>query len=171
MQIVNFVNYMTTQIGFKIKTARRKLGMNQLELAKTLNISPSYLNLIESGKRKVSVDLLIKASEELNLDLTKLSSKNDAGLLHDLQDLLGDMDAECVWVNKGKVSTFCMRVVNWTKEIFDLVVYSLKLCLDVFRHFLLLDHTNQLPLFFFQRRRKIRNQLKGLLYYFLILGL
>ena len=81
---------MSAQIGFKIKTARRKLGLNQLELSKKLNISPSYLNLIESGKRKVSVDLLIKASEELNLDLKKLSTKSDAGLLHDLQDLLSD---------------------------------------------------------------------------------
>ena len=81
---------MSAQIGFKIKTARRKLGLNQLELSKKLNISPSYLNLIEAGKRKVSVDLLIKASEELNLDLKKLSTKNDAGLLHDLQDLLSD---------------------------------------------------------------------------------
>ena len=60
---------MSKQLGFKIKTARRKLNISQGDLSKKLEISPSYLNLIESGKRKVSADLLIKASEILNLDL------------------------------------------------------------------------------------------------------
>ncbi len=54
---------MSKQLGFKIKTARRKLNISQGDLSKKLEISPSYLNLIESGKRKVSADLLIKASE------------------------------------------------------------------------------------------------------------
>ena len=54
---------MSKQLGFKIKTARRKLNISQGDLSKKLDISASYLNLIESGKRKVSADLLIKASE------------------------------------------------------------------------------------------------------------
>jgi len=48
------------QIGHKIKSKRRKLGISQADMAKKLSISPSYLNLIESGKRKVNVDLLLK---------------------------------------------------------------------------------------------------------------
>ena len=48
------------QIGYKIRTKRRKLGFTQADLAKKILISPSYLNLIESGKRKVNVDLLLK---------------------------------------------------------------------------------------------------------------
>ena len=40
------------QIGHKIKSKRRKLGILQADMAKKLSISPSYLNLIESGKRK-----------------------------------------------------------------------------------------------------------------------
>ena len=46
------------QIGHKIRTKRRKQGISQIDLSKKLSISPSYLNLIESGKRKVNVDLL-----------------------------------------------------------------------------------------------------------------
>ena len=79
---------MSKQLGFKIKTARRKLNISQGDLSKKLEISPSYLNLIESGKRKVSADLLIKASEILNLDLKKLSTDDNLNLVHDLQELL-----------------------------------------------------------------------------------
>ena len=55
------------QIGFKIKSKRRKSGISQAELAEKLAISASYLNLIESGKRKVNVDLLIKLAENHTL--------------------------------------------------------------------------------------------------------
>jgi Helix-turn-helix. len=37
------------KIGPKIKAFRRKLGIQANKLAETLNISPSYLNLIEGG--------------------------------------------------------------------------------------------------------------------------
>jgi predicted transcriptional regulator/DNA-binding XRE family transcriptional regulator len=78
------------QIGHKIKTKRRKLGVSQLDLSKKLSISPSYLNLIESGKRKVNVDLLIKLGSELNIEISDISKKIDTNLYQNLMDLLGD---------------------------------------------------------------------------------
>ncbi len=53
------------QIGHKIRSKRRKIGISQANMAKKLSISPSYLNLIESGKRNIDGDLLIKISQEL----------------------------------------------------------------------------------------------------------
>ena len=64
------------QIGYKIKTRRRKLGVSQVDLSKKLSISPSYLNLIESGKRKINVDLLLKLANELNIEISDISKKN-----------------------------------------------------------------------------------------------
>ena len=78
------------QIGHKIKTKRRKLGITQIELSKKLTISPSYLNLIESGKRKINVDLLIKLANELNFEISDISKKADTNLYQNLMDLLGD---------------------------------------------------------------------------------
>ena len=78
------------QIGHKIRTKRRKLGVTQTDLAKKLSISPSYLNLIESGKRKVNVDLLLKLSSELGIEISDISKKIDANLYQNLMDLLGD---------------------------------------------------------------------------------
>ena len=78
------------RIGHKIRTKRRKLGVTQVNLAKKLSISPSYLNLIESGKRKINVDLLLKLANELNIEMADISKKTDTNLYQNLMDLLGD---------------------------------------------------------------------------------
>ena len=51
------------KIGPKIRSFRRQLGLQANKLAEQLNISPSYLNLIESGKRNIDGDLLVKISK------------------------------------------------------------------------------------------------------------
>ena len=38
-------------IGSKIRKERRHRGLSQSVLSKNLGISPSYLNLLESGRR------------------------------------------------------------------------------------------------------------------------
>ena len=78
------------QIGHKIRMKRRKLGVTQAGLSKKLSISPSYLNLIESGKRKVNVDLLLKLANELKIEISDISKKTDTNLYQNLMDLLGD---------------------------------------------------------------------------------
>ena len=78
------------QIGHKIKARRRKLGISQVNLSEKLSISPSYLNLIESGKRKISVDLLLKLTNELDIEISDISKKIDTNLYQNLMDLLAD---------------------------------------------------------------------------------
>ena len=78
------------QIANKIKGKRRKLGITQADLAKRLSISASYLNLMESGKRKINLDLVLKMANELNVDVSDISKKTDTSLYQNLMDLLGD---------------------------------------------------------------------------------
>jgi len=78
------------QIGHKIKAKRKKLGITQAYLSKKLSISPTYLNLMESGKRKIDLDLLLKIANELNIDVSDISKKTDTNLYQNLMDLLGD---------------------------------------------------------------------------------
>ena len=47
------MSQLNLKIGPKIKAFRRQMGLQANKLAKDLNISPSYLNLIEGGKRKI----------------------------------------------------------------------------------------------------------------------
>ena len=62
------------KIGPKIKAFRRQIGIQANKLSQELGISPSYLNLIESGKRKIDGDLLLKVCEELKIELSDLTN-------------------------------------------------------------------------------------------------
>ncbi len=84
------INKLDLKIGPKIKAFRRQLGLQANKFAEKLNISPSYLNLIESSKRKIDGDLLIKISRELRVDLSDLTSKSDINLENDISELLDD---------------------------------------------------------------------------------
>ena len=84
------MNQIDLQIGHKIKAKRKKLGITQADLSKKLFISPTYLNLMESGKRKINVDLLLKIADELNVNISDISKKTDTSLYQNLMDLLGD---------------------------------------------------------------------------------
>ena len=65
------------KIGPKIKAFRRQLGIQANKLAEQLGISPSYLNLIEGGKRKIDGDLLLKVCQELKICLLYTSDAAD----------------------------------------------------------------------------------------------
>ena len=78
------------KIGPKIKAFRRQLGLQANKLAEELSISPSYLNLIEGGKRKIDGDLLLKICEKLNIELSQLTSKTDVNLENTLSEILDD---------------------------------------------------------------------------------
>ena len=84
------INKLDLKIGPKIKAFRRQLGLQANKFAEQLNISPSYLNLIESGKRKIDGNLLIKVSQELRVELSDLTSKTNFNLENDVSELLDD---------------------------------------------------------------------------------
>ena len=84
------LNKSDLKIGPKIKAFRRQLGLQANKFAEQIEISPSYLNLIEGGKRNIDGNLLIKISKELRVDLSDITSKSDVNLENDISELLDD---------------------------------------------------------------------------------
>ena len=78
------------KIGPKIKAFRRQLGIQANKLADQIGISASYLNLIESGKRNIDSNLIIKICSELRINVSDLTSKSDLNLENDISELLSD---------------------------------------------------------------------------------
>ena len=78
------------KIGPKIKAFRRQLGIQANKLAEQLGISPSYLNLIEGGKRRIDGDLLLKVCQELKIELSDLTTKSELNLANNISELLDD---------------------------------------------------------------------------------
>jgi predicted transcriptional regulator/transcriptional regulator with XRE-family HTH domain len=77
-------------VGGKIRALRRQLHLTQADLAKRVNISPSYLNLIEHNRRKISAALLIKLAEVLPIDLRSFSPDHDGQIVNEMLEVLGD---------------------------------------------------------------------------------
>ena len=84
------MSQLNLKIGPKIKAFRRQLGLQANKLAEELSISPSYLNLIESGKRRIDGDLLLKVCEKLKIQLSDLTTKSDINLANNISELLDD---------------------------------------------------------------------------------
>ena len=66
------------------------MGIQANKLAEKLNISPSYLTLIEGGKRKIDADLLLKICQELKIEVSDLAIKSDINLANNISELLDD---------------------------------------------------------------------------------
>jgi len=66
--------------GERIKKARKMAGQTQLQLADELEISESYVALLEKDKRNPSIEVLIRISEVLGVTLDYLvwGNTNDA---------------------------------------------------------------------------------------------
>ena len=84
------INKLNLKIGPKIKAFRRQLGLQANKFAEQIGISPTYLNLIEGGKRNIDGELLIKISKELRVELSDLTSKSDINLENNISELLDD---------------------------------------------------------------------------------
>lgn len=83
---------MTTnlKLGTKVRTLRRREHLTQTELASRLDISPSYLNLIEHNQRPLPAHLLVKLAQIFNVELGTFADDSQSRLAGDLQEIFGD---------------------------------------------------------------------------------
>ncbi len=80
----------TTRLGGKIRRLRRRTGWTQARLANQLDISASYLNLIEHNRRNVTVPLLLRIAELFQVEVGDLVEDDEGQLVADLMDLFAD---------------------------------------------------------------------------------
>lgn len=79
-----------SQIGGRIKRLRRVRHLSQADLAAALGISPSYLNLIEHNRRKVTVPLLFSIAGYFGVEPGELVDSDEGRLVGDLMEIFGD---------------------------------------------------------------------------------
>ncbi|MGO1305531.1 MAG: helix-turn-helix domain-containing protein, partial [Sphingomonas parapaucimobilis] len=65
--------------GHAVRRLRRQNGLSQAAMAEMLEISPSYLNLIERNQRPVSAALLVRLVETFDFDPRALTSGAPGG--------------------------------------------------------------------------------------------
>lgn len=75
--------------GPRLRRIRNSLSLTQTAMAEALEISPSYLNLIERNQRPLTVQLLLKLSSVFKVDLEELQGEA-AGGLSQLREVFSD---------------------------------------------------------------------------------
>ena len=61
--------------GPAVRKVRREAAMTQAAMAEALDISPSYLNLIEHGQRPLSATVIVRLAERFGFDAAKLGAE------------------------------------------------------------------------------------------------
>ena len=77
-------------MGVRLQRLREERRMTQVALAKSLGISPSYLNQIEQNQRPLTVQVLLKLHRTLGVDIQQFSEDEEARLIAGLREALAD---------------------------------------------------------------------------------
>ncbi len=84
-------------VGMRIKSLRRGRGYSQEKLAEITGINAKYLSSIERGEENPTLDLFIRLSQGLKIDIHELFNIEHEGqppqtLRKKLQALIGDIE-------------------------------------------------------------------------------
>jgi predicted transcriptional regulator/DNA-binding XRE family transcriptional regulator len=80
----------TLRLGAKVRSMRRREKLTQSDLAARLEISPSYLNLIEHQQRPLPAHLLVKLATIFKIDLEAFADDSQSRLSSELHEVFGD---------------------------------------------------------------------------------
>ena len=72
--------------GTRIRERRTVMGIRQTDLARTVEISPSYLNLIEHNRRRIGGKLLVDLAAALGVEVSALTHGAETELLDQLSE-------------------------------------------------------------------------------------
>lgn len=85
-------------IGQRLKTARKKAGLTQQELAEKLNLSVAYISRVECGSSHVNLKRLTEICNILNISegdiLTGVSNSGENYLSSEFSDILNKCSPE-----------------------------------------------------------------------------
>ena len=77
-------------VGHKLRRFRQSAGLSQTAMAEALDISPSYLNLLEHNQRPLTVALLLKLGNSFDIDMKSFAEDDSPALMTDLAEVFAD---------------------------------------------------------------------------------
>ncbi|WMT92222.1 short-chain fatty acyl-CoA regulator family protein [Pelagibacterium sp. H642] len=116
------MNGIDLQIGGRIRRLRRQKSVSQAQLAEALEISASYLNLIEHNRRRITVPLLFRVAGYFGVEPGELAESDDARLAGDLMEMFGDdifADADLTNTDIRDLATHHPAVGRAVLKLFD----------------------------------------------------
>jgi transcriptional regulator with XRE-family HTH domain len=77
-------------VGHKLRRFRKSIGLSQTAMAEALEISPSYLNLLEHNQRPLTVGLLLRLGNSFDIDLKDFAEDDAASLSTGMSEIFAD---------------------------------------------------------------------------------
>jgi predicted transcriptional regulator/DNA-binding XRE family transcriptional regulator len=102
-------------VGSRVRQRRREMGVTQVDLARRIGISPSYLNLIEWNKRQIAGTLMRRIAEALGLD--DLDVASDRRLLEALTEIAHLPAVAALDIEVESTGELIGRFPGWARSI------------------------------------------------------
>lgn len=83
-------------MGVRLRRLREEHGMTQAALARTLGLSPSYLNQLEKNQRPLTMPVLLRLNEVLGVDVQSFSDDGEARMVAALREVTASLPASAV---------------------------------------------------------------------------
>jgi transcriptional regulator with XRE-family HTH domain len=77
-------------VGHKLRRLREQRDMTQAAMARLLDLSPSYLNQLEGNQRPLTVTVLLRNAQILQIVVATLAEDEEARLVSDLREVVSD---------------------------------------------------------------------------------
>ncbi|MEM7254555.1 MAG: short-chain fatty acyl-CoA regulator family protein [Pseudomonadota bacterium] len=107
----------TSILGARIRERRRQIGLTQSELARRVEVSPSYINLIERNKRGIAGPLLQRVAGALELTLDELDGASERRLLGELGELALQPELRRLGVEVERAGELIGRFPGWARAL------------------------------------------------------
>jgi predicted transcriptional regulator/transcriptional regulator with XRE-family HTH domain len=109
-----------TVLGAKLRAFRKRQGLTQSELAQRLEISASYLNLIENNRRPLTAPLLLKLAQTFDFDLASFTPADDARLTSEVREAFGDPLFETHGLSASDIAEFTTASPQVSRAVLSL---------------------------------------------------
>ena len=104
-------------LGTRIRQRRRELGLAQIELARRVGISASYLNLIEWNKRQIAGARLRRIAEALDLTVDELGGLSERRLAETLAEIANLPSLGGLGIEEVRVGELIGRFPGWSRAL------------------------------------------------------
>lgn len=101
--------------GSRIRERRLVLGLRQADLARQVNISASYLNLIEHNRRRIGGKLLVALAQVLEVEPSMLTEGAEETLLRALREVGSEGPAPVAELDRTE--EFASRFPGWAEVL------------------------------------------------------
>lgn len=104
-----------TLTGTRIRERRTILGMRQADLARSVKISASYLNLIEHNRRRIGGKLIVAIADALGVEPAMLTEGAEAALIVGLREAAADVGPDVGETDRA--DEFAGRFPGWAEVL------------------------------------------------------